>query len=298
MRNTGVRWLICLLSVSLGPHLAHAGCVGPNLSTQIPDFQVLQTSRINALLRFGETYNLCFGVEYVDAALLTEVMDIHVRASTVGEAITSILGKERLLSVEVHEGIIQIGRESPESNLEGIFDHVLPAFESRRVPMQETSNLLQMYLVTDLNPEITGFAGHYFPGDLKDEVGPFREYNRSLRSLLNAILVQSKGGAWIARIAWRLRGDFKIPATRHIWTFVEYGVPSTGYAAILGNIAVDLEKDAHAAPSDPNRPSGRVTDRSEKGLGGRSIRTKALSRHLLPQRFAALKEVSVRSSEE
>jgi hypothetical protein len=84
MRYTRVRWLVCLLSISFGPHLAHAGCAGPNLSSQIPDFQVLQTSRINALLRFGETYHLCFGVEYVDAALLTEVTDIQVRASTVG----------------------------------------------------------------------------------------------------------------------------------------------------------------------------------------------------------------------
>jgi hypothetical protein len=245
MRNP--QWLLCLLLSALTPDLARAGCTDPNLFAQVPAFHALQSSRINALLRFGESHNLCFGVEYVDAALLTNLTDIHIESGMmIGEAIKSILGKEQLFSVEVREGVIEIGRATSEPHVENIFDHVLPVFDARRGSLQETSNALHMYLVTDLNPEITGFAGDYFSGDLKDQVGPFREYNRTLRYLLNAILVQSTGGAWIARIAWKLRGNFKIPEKRRIWTFVEYGVPSTGYAGILANIAGELENDTHA----------------------------------------------------
>jgi hypothetical protein len=249
MRNSP--WLVCLLFTALTPNPARASCADPNLFAQIPEFQALQISRINALLRFGETHNLCFAVEYVDAALLNNPADIHIEAGTmIGEAIKLILGKEQLYSVDVREGVIEISRTASEPYVENIFDHVLPAFEARRGSLQETSNVLHMYLVTDLNPEITGFAGHYFSGDLKDQVGPFREYNRSLRHLLNAILVQSKGGAWISRIAWKLRGNFKIPEKRRIWTFVEYGAPSTGYAGILGNIAAELENDAGELKND------------------------------------------------
>src|SRR6266481_733522 len=253
--------LICLLLSTLTPGLARGGCTDPNLFAQTPEFQALQTSRINALLQFGETHNLCFGVEYIDAALLTNLTDIHIEASMmIGEAIKLILGKEQLFSVEVREGVIEIGRAASEPHIENIFDHVLPAFDARRGPLQETSNALHMYLVTDLNPEITGFAGHYFSGDLKDQVGPFREYNRTLRYLLNAILAQSKGGAWIARIAWKLRGNFKIPEKRRIWTFVEYGVPGTGYSGILANIAGELEHDTHAAlPVPPSAGGGALT---------------------------------------
>ena len=247
MQNPRSLWLVCLLFSGLAPNLAHARCADPNLFEQIPEMQTLHTSRIDALLRFGEAHNLCFGVEYVDAPLLTDPVDIHIEAGTIGEAIKSILGKSRSLSVEIRDGVIEIGSAAPESPGKDIFDHVLPAFEARRGSMQEISNVLHMYLATDLNPEITGFAGHYTPGDLEDQIGPFAEHNRSLRYLLNAILVQSKGGSWIARIAWRLRGDFKIPEKRRIWTFVEYGVPSIGYAGILGNIAGELEKDAPPA---------------------------------------------------
>jgi hypothetical protein len=249
MRNSP--WLVCLLFTALAPNPARASCADPNLFAEIPEFQALQISRINALLRFGETHNLCFGVEYVDATLLNNPADIHIEAGTMtGEAIKLILGKEESFSVDVHEGVIEISRAASDHYVENMFDHVLPAFEARRGSLQETSNALYMSLVTDLNPEITGFAGHYFPGDLKDQVGPFREYNRSLRHLLNAILVQSKGGAWISRIAWKLRGNLKIPEKRRIWTFVEYGMPSTGYAGILGNIASDLENDAGEPKKD------------------------------------------------
>lgn len=173
MRNPVVSSLICLVFAALTPNIADAGCADPNLSAQIPEFQALQTSRISALLRLGETHHLCFGIEYVNTALLMHVTDIRTSAGTVRQAITSILGND-LFSVEVHDRVIEISGIPTAPNVRDVFDYILPAFEARRGPMQEVSNLLHMYLVTDLSPEVSGFSGHYFPGDLKDEVGPFR----------------------------------------------------------------------------------------------------------------------------
>lgn len=245
MRKPTGFWLICLLLISAAPKVAHARCGDPNLSALVPEFTALQTPRINALLQFGQSYNLCFGVEYVDSGLLTELADIHTRASTVAEAIKSILGPERLLSMHVREGVIEISRTPSEPHIKDIFDYPIPVFEARRGALQEISNLLEMQLVLDLiAPDVIGFAGDYPPGDTTDEVGPFREYNLALRFLLDKILSESKGGAWVARIAWRLRGDFKIPEKRKVWTFIQYGVPNTGYASILADIAAELEKDS------------------------------------------------------
>lgn len=251
MRNPRWLWFVCSLFGGLTPNLAHARCTDPNLFEQIPELQIPRTSRIEALLRFGEAYNLCFGLEYVDAALLTDPTDVHIEAGTMGQAIKSILGNGRIFSIEVHEGIIEIRGPASGPHVKDIFDYVIPSFDAKRGSLQEVSNVLHMYLVTGLNPEITGFAGHFSPGDPQDQIGPLTEHNRSLRYLLNAVLAASKGGAWIARIAWRLRGDFKMPEKRRIWTFIEYGVPSTGYARILANIASDLENDTPTTPDAP-----------------------------------------------
>lgn len=234
------------LVILAGKH-TYAGCIYPNLSSEVPEFQSTNASRIDVLLRFGEANKLCFGVEYIDATLLTSPANIRIPAgASIEGAVRTILGSQPALTIEVHDGIIGISRSAPETKT-SVFGHVLPAFEARRGPLQEISNLLHMYLVSSLNPSITGFAGHYSPGDLTDQVGPFREYDHSLRDLLNAILVQSKGGAWITRVAWNLQANLKIPEKRRVWSFVEYGEPAAGYVEILKNIASELENDANAS---------------------------------------------------
>lgn len=244
-RPTGFWRLTVLLIAAVTPNVAHARCAGPDLSMAVPEFQALQTPRINALLQFGQTHGVCFGLEYVDLALLTQPADIHTRAGTLGEAIQSILGPERSLSMHVRESVIEVSGTPSGPPIKGIFDYVLPLFEARRASIQEISNLLGMQLVLDLKaPEAVGFAGSYPPGDTTDEVGPFMESNLALRLLLDKMLSQSKGGAWVARIRWELRGDLKIAEKRRVWTFVQYGVPTTSYVGVLANIAMEIEEDS------------------------------------------------------
>jgi hypothetical protein len=255
MRKKAVLRVVSLLSCSLAPSLARGRCAEPSLSARVPEFEAQQTSRIEALLRFGEANNLCFGIEYVDASLLTDPVNFKIQAGSVQQTVHSILGKGSFL-IGSHDGVIEINRPMAETKTKDIFDYVLPAFESKRGSVQEISNLLHMYLVSDLNSQTTGFAGHYFSGDLNDQVGPFRRSNSTLRYLLDAILAQSKGGAWVASIAWSLRGDFKLPEKHLIWTFVEYGIPSSNYAGTLAGIARTIENDLLRNGSDSQGSSG------------------------------------------
>jgi hypothetical protein len=246
-------WLWLVLFGTSGLQSASAHCdTSPDLSAAVSEFESNQTSRVAALLRFGQIHNLCFGIEYVDAKLLTEVTDFHIRNMPIRECIKVILGQERKLTVSLSNGIIEVSQETLQSERKSIFDHVLPRFEVRRSSVQEISTALYMQLIADLNPQITGFAGSYPAGDLKDEVGPISEHSRSIRYLLDELVARSKGGTWIARVQWKSRGDLTIPERRRVWTIVEYGVSQTGYDSLLNSIAGDLESDP------PSRRGGDV----------------------------------------
>lgn len=247
MRNSKQSLFPLILVIAMsGPRSAAARCdPTPDLSAIVTEFESIQKSRVEALLRFGESQSLCFALEHVDTKLLAEPADFHIRKVPIGETIISILGQERSLTIQLDNGIIDIGQGTFGAGTKNIFDYVLPRFEARRASVQEISIALHMQFVADVNPQITGFAGHYSAGDLEDQVGPLSEYNRSLRYLLNTVVLQSKGGAWIARVPLKLRGELATAERHRVWTIVQYGVPSTGYASILREIATDLESDSH-----------------------------------------------------
>jgi hypothetical protein len=242
MRNTRHLFLLSsfLLAMS-GPPLASAHCdTSPDLSAVVAEFDSTQISRIDALLRFGKIRNVCFGIEYIDTKLLTEPVDFHIRNMSVRDAIKRILGQERMLSVRLNNGVVEISAEELRGEGKSIFDFVLPKFEARRAPLQEISTALRMQLIVNLNPRVTGFAGNYSAGDLRDEVGPISEYNRSIRYLLDQLAAQSKGAAWIATVRWKSSGDLALAEQRPVWTVIEYGAPNTGYASLLNSIASEL----------------------------------------------------------
>src|SRR6266436_3355465 len=101
MRNAKrlLLFLPVLFGIS-GLQSASAHCdTSPDLSAVVTEFETIQTSRVAALLNFGQIHNLCFGIEYVDAKLLTEVTDFHIRNMPIRECIKSILGQERKLTI-------------------------------------------------------------------------------------------------------------------------------------------------------------------------------------------------------
>jgi hypothetical protein len=190
------------------------------------------------LLQFGQDRNLCFGLEYVTPSLLFDLADLRIHDVTLRQAIELILG-EPGLEIRVDKSVIVVTRRVPAAESKNLFDYVLPRFAVTRASAQQISAALYMQLLLQLNPAITGFAGNHPAGDAEDLVGPISESNRSIRHLLNTVVSESKGGAWIARLPWSARKDLRIAERHSPWAVIEYGA-KTGYAAILYSVATDL----------------------------------------------------------
>ncbi|MGA2431100.1 MAG: hypothetical protein ABSH13_21565 [Candidatus Acidiferrum sp.] len=236
---------------------ASATCnTSPDLSASVPAFRVQQASRIEALLRFGDENGLCFGIEEVDAALLTELADFDIKNSTVQATIKSILGPGHPITTEKHYGVIELRPRSRRATSRNILDFVISKWEANRGELQLVSWLLRIQLATELNPQIKGFGGDARAGDTRDEVGPFNERNVPVRYLLDKIVAQSRGGSsWIVQVNWEELHDFTLFQNRSAWTIVEYEGHKANYATLLNGIAAGLNQKTNA---DDKRPPGAV----------------------------------------
>ena len=233
---------------------ANATChTSPDLSASVAAFRVQQASRIEALLRFGDENGLCFGIEEVDAALLTELADFDIKNSTVQATIKSILGPEHPITTEKHYGVIEVRPMSRRAKSRNVLDFVIPKCEANRGELQLVSWLLRIHLASELNPQIKGFGGDARAGDTGDEVGPFSERNMPIRYLLDKIVAQSRGGSWIAQVDWEKLHDFTLVQNRSAWTIVEYEGQKANYTALLNGIAAGLDQKTNA---DDKRPPG------------------------------------------
>jgi hypothetical protein len=179
-------------------------------------------------------------MEYVDRGLLTELNDFHVKNSTVQGAIQTILGVKPALTIKLRDGIVQIGRKVPPANGNSVFDVVLPKWEAQRGPLQVVSLYLHMAFEIALDPKIAGFGGDIPAGDLKNQIGPFHEHNKSIRQLLDEIVAQSKGGTWLSQVPWNARRDYYVVGGHPRWTIVEYNDRSGDFGARVRAMAENL----------------------------------------------------------
>lgn len=230
--------VICLFLASGAPALAH--CQNPDLTASIADFDSEQAAPLEVLLRLGEKYQLCFGIEYVDRALLTSPADFHVRSTTVGGAIKLVLTSLPGLTIRASNGVIEISREPRTPN---IFDYVIPIWdEPQALPAQLVNFLLNGEVMKSVNPEMKGFAGHTGSANPSDIVGPFKEFNRPVRYLLDRIVGGSTGAAWIATASWTELRNLALVEDRRVWTVAEYGGPDAQYAPLLRAVAEKLPR--------------------------------------------------------
>jgi len=242
---------LCFVFLGLGlivPSPVHAGCGAPrDLSAPVLKFEARQTSAIEALIRLGEKYDLCFGIEYVDRSVLTKKLDFNIQNTTVKGAIETILGSRSSFRIEPHYGVIEI---SPTvlANKKSFFDIVISKWVAQRGPLQMVSWLLHIRLAQELNPEIKGFGGDAAAGNVQDEVGPFTEVKQPLRYLLDKIVAQSKGASWVAQIPASAAVAPALPEGRRAWIIVEYQGPSADYAGALNAVAGQLPSLANAKP--------------------------------------------------
>jgi hypothetical protein len=107
-----------------------------------------------------------------------------------------------------------------------------------RGPLQLESRLLHWAFVHEIDPQTKGFAGHTNGGNSQDLVGPFSERNQSIRDLLDKIVAQSTGAAWISEVS----GDqvTNLPEARRVWTIVQYDERTSQNERLLRSIAEQL----------------------------------------------------------
>lgn len=234
--------VICLLLASGAPIVAQTRCRNPDLTASIDDFDSERTPPIEALLKLGDKHQLCFGIEYVDRALLTRPADFHLRSTTVEEAVKLILTSMPGLTIGARNGVIEISKESIEP-MPNIFDYVIARWEEpQALPAQLVNFLLNGEVMKAVNPEMKGFAGHTGSANPSDIVGPFKEFNRSVRYLLDRVVGESTGAAWIATASWPELQNLALIEDRRMWMVVEYGGPDAQYAPLLRAIADKLPR--------------------------------------------------------
>lgn len=226
--------------IFLFPPRALARCAPANLDSVIPGFQARNISAVEALVKLGAQRNVCFGIEGVEAAKLTEPTDFDIGQTSLENAIRTIMGPRNVYRIEPHEGVVEI--RSVTNAAPGIFDQVIPSWETTGGPVQDVSTSLFMRLAVELNPDIKGFAGSYRPGDRANTVGAISEHDKTVRELLDVIIANTaKGAAWIAQIPALKTTDLRLAERGPAWAIVEYEGPGFDYNRRLHLIATRLQ---------------------------------------------------------
>jgi hypothetical protein len=252
--------ILCLASCFIGSQVvARAACdITPDLSSKILEFHARQVSRIQGLLKFGAERNLCFGIQVVDTALLTERVNIEIpNPTTLKLVISEIIGAVHDVDVETHYGVIEILPTHRTNKKATIFDHVVPNWDAQRANLQVVSWLLHIEAARAFNPGTQGFAVRSAVGDSQDLVGPFKEQGLPVKYLLDKIVSQSKGGSWIAKVVGRQAEDLSILKNRSAWTVLEYQKSEREYEPLLNSIAVGLLVDPDTNQTNKRQGDGR-----------------------------------------
>jgi hypothetical protein len=226
--------------------LIHAQCSSTHpLQRPVAVFSANHVSMVEALLRLGQEQHVCFGIEYVDSHSLLDSISVLVNNATVDDVVREIVSHGKGYDFKQVDGIILVTNAGLPHGNKNLFDHVVPLFSTPRASVQEANNALWMQVQVDLNPTITGFAGHYPTGDREDIIDPIEEHLSSVRHLLNLIVGRSKGSSWIARVGQDQLSD--VPPSG-VWQILEYNRPIAEYANQLNEIGKQILERERKGP--------------------------------------------------
>ena len=233
---------IALTALSLIGYANDSGCHAL-LHDTLDEVSVHQESILVGLVQVGYQHHVCLGIENPDAEILTRRVSVDSRSLSVGELVQQMLPPGRRYTITEENGVVLIRGKEPVVAKSWLDEHV-PSFEVPRASVQEVSNALYMTIAMLADPSIQGFAGTHRTGDPGDKVGPISEHGRTLRELLNVILIGSGGGTWISSTC--SRADSEI-TQRPCWTTIQYTEPLSSVLQ-LANIVVDEHKQKSQAP--------------------------------------------------
>ncbi len=225
-----------LLLASAAASQTSSGCTAHPLSRVVAEFHVRDVGVLQALLQLGRENAICFGIESAEKQAFQHKVDLDARNEPALDVIKRMLSgfdPPYLVSEQDGVAVIRLRRVLTQTWL----DYNVPSFKSRRGPLQEVNHTLHMTLLRETRPGLKGIAGHYYAGNPATLVGPFDEKNRTLRQLLNELLINTPGGGiWVVHRSALKEGPAPM---QPFWTVVDYIDPLEVTSGLIRGILTD-----------------------------------------------------------
>ena len=207
-----------------------AGQSSAILSKRVASFNTRGMCLIEALLKLGQQEQVPLGIEYVNREALVNPLTKDFHNTTVGEIVHALLGGGKGYTWRVRGGVLNVSHRSVASGQANLLNRVLPKFAITKCTLEVASHGLYMELCLHLHPEITGWAGDFYPGNLQNLIGPLELRNAPVRQILNCLVSANKKGAWIVRVQ---PGCLNQLPSGGLWTITDYETPPRRYAEDL-----------------------------------------------------------------
>jgi len=255
MRPGSVQLYICLLLGGLivgSSDLASQNSPGKTqcdlLRRHIKLFNVLQTTRIDALMKLGQENRLSLGIEYANPDHLRAPITVRLEDGDIEEALAAILGPLGGYSWRCENGVINIRHKGSPTARNNILDRLLTEFSIPESTQPVTIILASAYLRIGLQRHLyptdpcrgarpCGTVGSLPVGRLDNRVRPFTSRRVTVRQVLNRLVSEHNNAAWIVLVPPRELAR-KPPETlslnvNDLWQIYEYDLAATRWSDII-----------------------------------------------------------------
>jgi hypothetical protein len=187
--------LVSFYAILLSVNALFAQSTGP-LRAALPQFDVLNTSIPDALLKAGEQSGVPIGIDASNPELWKKKVSFKRSGATLGEVVGQILAEEPGYTI-AQDGKTVVIR--PVSHPSDLLNTRIVTFQS--VPSSAVNNSLKLWmaLVMQLDPSREGFMGIGHSSCLDDKVLPATDLSgKTVWEILDWIVGTHGAVAWIA----------------------------------------------------------------------------------------------------
>jgi len=240
--------LLVVLALAVATENSAAGNTKPALADRsVKTFNSRGASGLDTLLLFCQQEGIPLGVEYVDEALLRTPVEVKVSESTVAEVLDKILGPLEGYRWSITDRVIVVTHVSVDrADSQNLLRLRIPQFKTPESTLGEASNILWMTIDRELHPDVRGWVGNYPPGNILRKIGPFDLKNLSVRTILNYLVAEHGGAAWIVKVP---PGNLDKLTSSGLWRVIEYEVPPRRYSVELEQVLKQFRKSKATSPA-------------------------------------------------
>jgi hypothetical protein len=213
--------------------------VKSRLDQQIDVFDSEAPSGEEQLIELAQRFQIPIGIEWVDDRNKETALPVHLRKTTVREAIRHILQRHPGHGFEMEDGIIHIFSYPFVNDSRNFLNLRIQEFSLVDASLFDASHQLQKSILRSLHPELNfgGGYGYGYPGDdgFDKKNISFSDWNLTVREILTKIAVANGNALWVVRLIplqmmanepFFVQGPLSKEsrnATRFIWQFIPLG---------------------------------------------------------------------------